>query len=59
MFPTGYNPTDEYESLKYENEKLKMIVTKAWHIINMLEEKDLSPEIKAAIKTWKFQQAKA
>lgn len=55
----SYSPEEELEYLKRDNERLKEIITKAWHIINMLEEKDISPEIKAAIKTWKFKQAKA
>ena len=55
----SYSPEEEIEYLKRKNERLNQIVVKAWHIINMLEEKDLPPEIKSAIKTWQFQQSKA
>ena len=50
---------EENKSLKYENEKLHSLVIKAWHIIGLLEKADMSDEIKAAIKTWCFLQARA
>ena len=50
---------EENKSLKYENEKLNSLVVKAHHIIGLIQKLDIPTEVKAAIDTWQFIQAKA
>jgi hypothetical protein len=50
---------EENKELKHSNLKLQSLVTKAWYIIGLIENMEISNELKASIKTWKFLQAKA